>query len=64
MNNLLNVEFSENPIPNFSKLEEEYSSGLLTVPTVGSGTANTEFEIITGMSHKFLVQVSILITQY
>lgn len=53
VNNLLNVEFSENPIPNFSKLEEEYSSGLLTVPTVGSGTANTEFEIITGMSHKF-----------
>lgn len=52
-NNLLDVEFSENPIPNFTKLEEECSSGLLTVPTVGSGTANTEFEVITGMSHNF-----------
>lgn len=44
------LKFSEDPIPNFRRLEEEYSSGFLTVPSVGAGTANTEFEIMTGMS--------------
>ena len=29
---------------------EEYSSGYYKVPSVGAGTANTEFESITGMS--------------
>ena len=45
------VTFSENPIPYFTELKAEYSSGLLTVPTIGAGTANTEFELVTGMSH-------------
>ena len=45
------VSFSENPIPYFTQLKNEYSSGLLTVPTIGAGTANTEFELVTGMSH-------------
>lgn len=46
--NFLNV--SEDPIPYFRKLMEEYSSGYYRVPSVGAGTANTEFETITGMS--------------
>lgn len=46
--NYLNV--SEDPIPNFRKLMKEYSSGYYKVPSVGAGTANTEFESITGMS--------------
>ena len=29
---------------------KEYSSGYYKVPSVGAGTANTEFETITGMS--------------
>lgn len=29
---------------------KEYSSGYYKVPSVGAGTANTEFESITGMS--------------
>ena len=44
------LSFSEDPIPNFRKLSEEYSSGYYKVPAVGAGTANTEFESITGMS--------------
>ena len=44
------LEFSEDPIPNFRKLYEDYSSGFLSVPSFGAGTANTEFEIITGMN--------------
>lgn len=46
------LTFSEDPIPNFRRLSEEYSSGYLTVPTIGGGTSNTEFEVITGLSTK------------
>lgn len=44
------LEISEDPIPTFRKLMDEYSSGYFKVPSVGAGTANTEFESITGMS--------------
>lgn len=44
---------SEDPIPNFRKLKENYSSGFLTVPGFGMGTVNTEFEVMTGMSVNF-----------
>lgn len=47
------LSFSEDPIPNFRQLEKDYSSGYLTVPSVGAGTANTEFEIMTGMSLRY-----------
>lgn len=45
-----NIKCSENPIPNFTKLKETYSSGKLRVPSMGGGTANTEFEVLTGMN--------------
>lgn len=44
------LTFSEDPIPTYRKLLEEYSSGYLKVPVVGAGTCNTEFEVITGMN--------------
>lgn len=44
---------SEDPVPNFHNLYNNYSSGYLTVPVVGAGTANTEFEILTGMSLQY-----------
>ena len=44
------LKLSEDPIPNFRKLMKEYTSGYYKVPSVGAGTANTEFESITGMS--------------
>lgn len=47
------LNFSENPVPNFQNLEVNYSTGYLTVPVVGAGTANTEFEILTGMGMQF-----------
>lgn len=49
--NFLNC--SKDPIPTFRSLTETYSSGHLTVPVVGAGTANTEFEILTGMSMQY-----------
>jgi len=42
--------FSQDPTPTFNALRAEYPSGYLTVPSYGGGTANTEFEIITGMN--------------
>ena len=47
------LEFSQDPVPNFRSLMENYPSGYVTVPSVGAGTANTEFEVLTGMSLKF-----------
>ena len=44
------LDISEDPIPTFRKLMKEYSSGYYKVPSVGAGTANTEFEVLTGMS--------------
>ena len=48
-----NIKVSKNPTPVFSKLYEEYSSGSFEVPACGAGTANTEFEVLTGISAKF-----------
>ncbi len=47
------IETSEDPISYFHYLEENYSSGYLTVPVVGAGTCNSEFEVLTGMSCTF-----------
>lgn len=48
------ISFSRDPLPNFHRLQKEYTNGQLTVPTVGAGTVNTEFEVLTGMSqHDF-----------
>lgn len=52
VSHLEGVTCSENPIPNFTRLMEEYSSGLFSVPAIGAGTVNTEFEVLTGMNLK------------
>lgn len=51
--NIKGVKFNKDPIPYYRKLMKEYSSGLLTVPAVGAGTSNTEYEAITGKSVRF-----------
>ncbi|MDR1135365.1 MAG: sulfatase-like hydrolase/transferase [Clostridiales Family XIII bacterium] len=47
------LTYSEEPAPWFHSMRENYSSGYLTVPSIGAGTANTEFEVLSGMSVKF-----------
>jgi phosphoglycerol transferase MdoB-like AlkP superfamily enzyme len=49
VNRLNSLSLQSNPIPYFSYLKNNYPSGLLTVPTIGGGTANSEFEFLTGM---------------
>lgn len=50
VNNLVNLKYSENPIMYFDELKSKYPSGSITVPSIGAGTVNTEFEILSGMS--------------
>ncbi len=48
-----NIEVSRDPTPVFNKLYKNYTSGSFEVPACGAGTANTEFEVLTGISAKF-----------
>jgi len=50
VNRLQNYVYTEDPVPYWTYLRENYPGGLLGVPSIGAGTANTEFEIISGMS--------------
>jgi len=47
------LETSEDPLPNIRKLSKNYSSGYFRAPSIGAGTANTEFEVLTGMNLRF-----------
>ena len=47
--NIEGYEYSSSPHPIYSMLKEELPGGKLSVPSIGAGTANTEFEIMTGM---------------
>ena len=47
------VETSEPAAPYFKSLAKEVSSGWFTVPSFGAGTANIEFESMTGISARF-----------
>ena len=51
--NISSIETSKEACPNFRNLVNNYPSGQLTVPACGAGTANVEFEVMTGISAKF-----------
>ncbi|MBQ4361905.1 MAG: sulfatase-like hydrolase/transferase [Lachnospiraceae bacterium] len=44
------IKPSIDPMPNFHKWEKEYTCGYFKAPSVGAGTANTEFEVLTGLN--------------
>lgn len=44
------LQISENPVPNFDTLKEKCTSGFLTMPAIGAGTANSEFEVLSGFN--------------
>lgn len=44
------TELEQNPIPNYTKLKSYCSTGYLSMPSIGAGTANSEFEVLTGMN--------------
>ena len=45
--------YTESPAPLFRELKERYPSGFMEVNTLGAGTANTEFEVLTGIDLTF-----------
>ena len=47
------LKTTTDPLPNLRKMAQEYSSGYCQVPSIGAGTANTEFEVITGMNLRY-----------
>ena len=47
--NITSVQLSEDPVPTFTRLRETCSGGWLYVPMIGGGTANVEFEVVSGM---------------
>lgn len=53
VNTIIGSEYSTDPTPWFNRLCSRFPSGLLYVPTIGGGTANTEFEVITGLNLDF-----------
>lgn len=44
------LTFSDDPAPIHTYLRENFTHGKLKVPSLGGGTANTEFEVLTGIS--------------
>lgn len=53
VNTIVGSSYSTDPTPNFNRLSEEYASGELYMPSIGGGTANAEFEVLTGMNIDF-----------
>ncbi len=47
------IELNKEACPTFRRLVNNYPSGQLTVPACGAGTANVEFEVMSGLSAKF-----------
>lgn len=47
------MTYSQDPTPFFHYLEETFTTGYLNMPVVGAGTANAEFEILTGMKLQY-----------
>ena len=53
VNTVIGSKYSADPTPNFNNLSENFAAGELYVPSVGGGTVNVEFEVLTGMNLDF-----------
>lgn len=53
LNTMLDTELSRDPTPYYHELLENWPTGELYVPTVGGGTANVEFEVMSGLNMDF-----------
>jgi len=58
------VTFDHDPLPNLHQLMKDYSSGWMLSPMFGGGTANVEFEVLTGNSMRFTPPGSTPYIQY
>ncbi|MEZ5472906.1 MAG: LTA synthase family protein [Marinicella sp.] len=53
------IKTTRDPIPFFRMLSENYTSGNSLVPVIGGKSANSEFELLTGLSMRYLQKGSI-----
>ncbi len=58
------VTFERDPLPTLHRLQRDGAAGTLYPPVFGGGTANTEFEFLTGHSMRFLPPGSVPYQQY
>ncbi|RKN79089.1 LTA synthase family protein [Paenibacillus ginsengarvi] len=58
------VKFNSDPMPFLHELQQKTATGTLLSPQFGGGTANVEFEVLTGNSMRFLPQGTIPYNQY
>jgi phosphoglycerol transferase MdoB-like AlkP superfamily enzyme len=58
------VTFDQDPMPFMRQLMQNYSSGWMLSPQFGGGTANVEFEVLTGNSMRFTPPGSTPYIQY
>lgn len=58
------IAFSRDPMPFYHELRQTTAAGTLLSPQFGGGTANVEFEILTGNSMRFLPQGTIPYNQH
>jgi len=61
---LPNTEFSVDPLSNLHELQKTTISGEMVSPTCGGGTVRPEFEMLTGLTVKYLPPGSIPYQQY
>ena len=59
-----NFETSEDYMPFFHSMMDQYTGGHLMVSVKGGNTANTEYEFLSGDSMAFLPQGSVVYQQY
>lgn len=58
------LKLNLDPIPNFHQLAKESSSGIIHVPGIGGGTANSEYEVLTGLTKHFIRNYSVPYNPY
>lgn len=58
------ISFNKECLPFFKKIQERFTSGHIISPVFGGGTVNTEFEVLTGFSTKFIRSGAIAYSQY
>lgn len=58
------VRYSQDPIPRFHALHKEHPHPDFLVPVFGGLTANTEFEVLTGMSMRFVPEGEVPYVKY
>lgn len=58
------LQFNQEPMPFMKMLQETALAGTIEVPGIGGGTANTEYEVLTGGSRHFIENYSVPYNPY